>query len=127
MSKLVADQADGLRRMLAHTPTRVVAFAAADRGMGVTTAAMSLAAALVQQGKDVLLVDEQGATEDSAASVWSVDAEARAACGVAVRHASRIADVDVDRPRAIVHVAVANQAAVGVELSTLSASRKIAA
>ena len=25
MSKLVADQADGLRRLLAHTPTRVVA------------------------------------------------------------------------------------------------------
>ena len=60
MTKMVADQADGLRRLLAHTPTRVVAVARMERELGATTAAMNLGAALVQQGKDVLLLDEHG-------------------------------------------------------------------
>ena len=61
MTKLVADQADGLRRLLAHTPTRVVAVAGMGRGGSATEAAMNLGAALVQQGKDVLVLDEHGA------------------------------------------------------------------
>jgi flagellar biosynthesis protein FlhG len=60
MSKLVADQADGLRRLLSHTPTRVVAVLGIGRGDGATTTAMNLGAALVHQGKDVLLLDEHG-------------------------------------------------------------------
>jgi flagellar biosynthesis protein FlhG len=62
MSKLVADQADGLRRLLSLTPTRVVAVVGIGRGEGTTTTAMNLGAALVHQGKDVLLLDEHGAT-----------------------------------------------------------------
>lgn len=73
MSKLVADQADGLRRLLAHTATRVIAVAGGARGMGVTTTAMNLAAALVQQGKDVLLLDEHCPKPESICAVWSVD------------------------------------------------------
>ncbi|MBO9515076.1 MAG: flagellar biosynthesis protein FlhG [Variovorax sp.] len=87
MTKLVADQADGLRRLLAHTPTRVVAIAGMRRREGVTSAAMNLAAALVHQGKEVLLVDEHPAHADSVAGVWSIRAPAgegpvRAECGV---------------------------------------------
>ncbi|MBT2326661.1 flagellar biosynthesis protein FlhG [Variovorax paradoxus] len=101
MSKMVADQADGLRRLLAHTPTRVVAVAGMEPELGATTAAMNLGAALVQQGKDVLLLDEHAAAAGSAAAVWSLEppgtlsdvvcrrltcegAAARASCGVSV-------------------------------------------
>jgi len=101
VSKLVPDQADGLRRLLAHTPTRIVAVAGMGRGLGATTAAMNLGAALVQQGKEVLLLDEHGAAAESAAAVWALeppgtladvrcqrlgcgDAAARASCGVSV-------------------------------------------
>jgi flagellar biosynthesis protein FlhG len=101
MSKLVADQADGLRRLLARTPTRVIAVAGMARGMGVTTAVMNIAAALVQQGKDVLLLDEHCPKAESICAVWSLDpagmfsdvaagrltchgAAARAACGASV-------------------------------------------
>jgi flagellar biosynthesis protein FlhG len=73
MSKLVTDQADGLRRLLAQTPTRVVAVAGMGHGAGATTAAMSLGAALVQQGKNVLLLDEHCPKEGSACDVWAVD------------------------------------------------------
>ncbi|MEJ8811130.1 flagellar biosynthesis protein FlhG [Variovorax ureilyticus] len=86
MSKRVADQADGLRRLLANTPTRVIAIAGMSRGDGATTTAMNLAAALVHQGKDVSLIDEQDADDASAASVWGVDVPGMAAeCGVEVR------------------------------------------
>ncbi|MDM0074562.1 flagellar biosynthesis protein FlhG [Variovorax sp. J2P1-59] len=101
MSKLVADQADGLRRLLSHTPTRIVAVAGIGRGDGATTTAMNLGAALVHQGKDVLLLDEHGPAADSVCAVWGVDplgsladvadrrltcegAVARAGCGVGV-------------------------------------------
>lgn len=73
MSKLVTDQADGLRRLLAQTPTRVVAVAGMGQGAGATTAAMSLGAALVQQGKNVLLLDEHCPKEGSACDVWGID------------------------------------------------------
>jgi len=88
MSKLVADQADGLRRLLARTPTRIVAVAGSARGAGATTTAMNLGAALVQQGKDVLLLDEQEAGPDSACAIWNIDPflsrASRSACGVDV-------------------------------------------
>ncbi|SEA42962.1 flagellar biosynthesis protein FlhG [Variovorax sp. YR216] len=85
MSKLVADQADGLRRLLANTPTRVIAIAGMSRGDGGTTTAMNLAAALVHQGKDVSLIDEQDPDRASAGAAWGVDVPGRAAeCGVEV-------------------------------------------
>jgi len=85
MSKLVADQADGLRRLLANTPTRVIAVAGMSRGDGVTTAAMNLAAALVHQGKDVSLIDEQDSDHASARGAWGIDVPGAAAeCGVEV-------------------------------------------
>jgi flagellar biosynthesis protein FlhG len=100
-NKMVADQADGLRRLLAHTPTRVVAVAGMQPELGATTAAMNLGAALALQGKDVLLLDEHESAADSAAALWSLDplgtladvvlrrlscegAAARASCGVSV-------------------------------------------
>ena len=85
MSKLVADQADGLRRLLANTPTRVIAIAGMSRGDGATTAAMNLAAALVHQGKDVSLIDEQASDHASPGRVWGIDVPGTAAeCGVEV-------------------------------------------
>ena len=101
MTKLVTDQADGLRRLLSRTPTRVIAVAGMRRGDGATTAAMNLGAALVHQGKDVLLLDEHHPAADSAAALWAVEppgvladvadrrltcagAAARAGCGVDV-------------------------------------------
>ncbi|MCC8393217.1 AAA family ATPase [Paraburkholderia sp. MMS20-SJTR3] len=58
MDKLVSDQAEGLRRMLARGGARVLAMAGAANGVGSTTATVNLAAALAQQGKDVLVIDE---------------------------------------------------------------------
>jgi len=92
MTLRVIDQAEGLRRLLSPTPTRVVALAAVGCGEGVTTAAMGLAAALVLQGRDVLLVDEQPARSGSAGAVWALEGlgapgdpvPARAGCGVDV-------------------------------------------
>jgi len=118
MTKLVADQADGLRRLLAHTPTRVVAVAAMDPGGSATEAAMNLGAALVHQGKDVLVLDEHGGTAAAICAAWAIDplgdladvadrrlscegAIARAGCGVGVLPAplgDRHAEID---PRAL--------------------------
>jgi len=101
MSKIVSDQADGLRRLLARAPVRVMAFAGLLRGMGVTSVAMNLAAALAQQGRQVLLLDEHHPAAESVCSVWNCEpagsvadvmagrmdceeAAARADCGVGV-------------------------------------------
>ncbi|MEM5384710.1 AAA family ATPase [Paraburkholderia phymatum] len=58
MDKFVQDQAEGLRRLLARTGSRVVAVAGGTRGVGATTTVVNLAAALAEQGKDVLVIDE---------------------------------------------------------------------
>lgn len=117
MSKLVTDQADGLRRLLAHTPTRVIAIAGMGRGMGATTATMNLGAALVQQGKDVLLLDEHCPTSESICGAWAIDpagtlgdvaggrlscrqAAAQTGCGVGVLSAPPGEQKDAD-PRAL--------------------------
>jgi flagellar biosynthesis protein FlhG len=114
MSKLVADQADGLRRLLAHTPTRIIAVAGMGPGGGASQAAMNLGAALVQQGKDVLVLDEHGGTPAAICAAWAIDplgdladvadrrlssegAIARAGCGVGVLPAplgDRHAEID---------------------------------
>lgn len=101
MNKLVADQADGLRRLLAPTQTRVVAVVGMGQGAGGTTAAMNLGAALAGQGRNVLLLDEHRRAEGTACEVWDIDplgsladvasqrltldgAEVKTACGVHV-------------------------------------------
>jgi flagellar biosynthesis protein FlhG len=58
LDKFGSDQAEGLRRLLARGGARVIALAGASAGVGNTTAAVNLAAALAQQGKDVLVIDE---------------------------------------------------------------------
>ncbi|MDR6536906.1 flagellar biosynthesis protein FlhG [Variovorax soli] len=73
-SKVVSDQADGLRRLLAQTRTRVLAFASMGRGVGVTSVAMNLGAALACQGRDVLLLDEHGTGAGTACAAWGIDA-----------------------------------------------------
>ena len=58
MDKFVLDQAEGLRRLLARSGARIVAVAGGSHGVGVTTTVVNLAAALAEQGKDVLVIDE---------------------------------------------------------------------
>ena len=59
MSKVVSDQADGLRRLMAGSPGRLVAVVGSGPTVGATSVTLNLAAALVQQGKEVLLLDER--------------------------------------------------------------------
>jgi flagellar biosynthesis protein FlhG len=54
----MADQAEGLRRLLANGGSRVLAVTGGSAGVGCTTTVVNLAAALAQQGKDVLVLDE---------------------------------------------------------------------
>lgn len=123
MSARVTDQADGLRRLLGQAPVRVVAVAGMGPGAGATTAAMSLGAALAQQGKDVLLLDEHHPKARSVCDVWALgprgtladvasrrlrvdQVAAGAVCGVQVLPASPGASIDPRTlwPRGIVLV-----------------------
>lgn len=58
MSPWIADQADGLRRLLVRTRTRVVAVASTGWQAGSSTAVRNLGAAMVRQGKDVTILTE---------------------------------------------------------------------
>ena len=58
MDKVVSDQAEGLRRLLARSGSRVLAVTGGSTSVGCTTTVVNLAAALVEQGKDVLVIDE---------------------------------------------------------------------
>ncbi|WP_433694237.1 MinD/ParA family protein [Paraburkholderia phenoliruptrix] len=58
MDKLVSDQAEGLRRLLARSGSRVISVTGGSLGAGCTATVINLAAALAQQGKDVLVIDE---------------------------------------------------------------------
>jgi flagellar biosynthesis protein FlhG len=58
LDKLISDQAEGLRRLLTRTGARVIAVTGGPTGVGCTTVVVNLAAALAQQGKDVLVIDE---------------------------------------------------------------------
>jgi len=53
-----SDQAEGLRRLLTRTSTKVVAVVGARSGIGSTSVVVNLAAAWVRSGKDVLILDE---------------------------------------------------------------------
>lgn len=58
MDKVVRDQAEGLRRLLSRGGARVIAVSGGTSGVGRTTTVLNLAAALAEQGKDVLVIDE---------------------------------------------------------------------
>ena len=60
MKKIITDQADGLRRLMAASAGRRVAVAvvACESGASQSSVTRNLAAALVRQGQEVLLLDE---------------------------------------------------------------------
>lgn len=60
VNKVVTDQADGLRRLMASKAGRRVAVVDSEPGAGVSNVTLNLAAALTQQGQDVFLLDEHG-------------------------------------------------------------------
>jgi flagellar biosynthesis protein FlhG len=107
LDKLISDQAEGLRRMLARSGSRVIAVTGGSLGAGCTTTVVNLAAALAQQGKDVLVIDECLGEKSVSAMLGGVrgagnfaavmrgemtldDAAARHALGIAVLAASRL-------------------------------------
>jgi flagellar biosynthesis protein FlhG len=65
--KVLSDQADGLRRLMACSPGRLVAVVGSGPAVGATSVTLNLAAALVQQGKEVLLLDERSGSQSSPA------------------------------------------------------------
>lgn len=58
LDKHVTDQAEGLRRLLARSGSRVVAVTGGPTGVGCTSTVVNLATALAGLGKDVLVIDE---------------------------------------------------------------------
>lgn len=60
MKTAVTDQADGLRRLMANSPGRLLAFVGGAPGVGVSSVTMNLAAALGRLGQDVRVIDERG-------------------------------------------------------------------
>ncbi len=59
MEQLVFDQADGLRRLMAVNTARRITLVDGAAGTGACSVAHNLAAALRQQGRDVLLLNER--------------------------------------------------------------------
>jgi flagellar biosynthesis protein FlhG len=60
----VSDQAEGLRRLLARSATRVVTVAGAHAGLGVTTLVANLAHIMAGMGREVLVLDENLAQDN---------------------------------------------------------------
>lgn len=58
MEKIVLDQADGLRRLMAGSTAKRVAVIDSPASAGACSVTQNLVAALTQQGQDVLLLDE---------------------------------------------------------------------
>lgn len=61
-----ADQAEGLRRLLARSAARVVTVVGARSGLGATSVVVNLAAAWGAEGKEVLVLDEHLSTNNVA-------------------------------------------------------------
>jgi flagellar biosynthesis protein FlhG len=66
MSSYIGDQADGLRRLLGGQRIRILRLASARHGVGKTNCAINLAAALVEQGREVLIIDENDGAKNVA-------------------------------------------------------------
>lgn len=79
----MADQAEGLRRLLAGHTARLVTVTGGTAGVGCTVSILNLAAALSALGKDVLVIDERGA----AATALAAQAGVPVRDGEPVRHA----------------------------------------
>lgn len=75
LTKTVADQAAGLRRLMARDRGRLVAIVGCEPRAGATSTTLDLAMALWQQGQDVLVLDEHGGPR-SASAACSVPARA---------------------------------------------------
>ena len=73
MAELRGDQAAGLRRLFGREQLRVVTFAAGCEGVGKSIAVANLAVALARQGKEVLILDENGGS-DNLARLFGVQA-----------------------------------------------------
>lgn len=58
MAKVVVDQAEGLRRLLARDSLRIITVASATAGVGKTSSVINLAVALARTGREVLILDE---------------------------------------------------------------------
>ncbi len=58
------DQAEGLRRLLACKPFRVVSFVAGSRQVGKTSLLANLAVCLARMGQEVLIIDENSGKDD---------------------------------------------------------------
>ncbi len=83
----VRDQADGLRRLLGKGGLRVLRLSSGRRGMGKTSAAVNLAAAMVATGREVLILDEnasQGNVGDTLGqrARWDLQQVIRGECGL---------------------------------------------
>ena len=63
------DQAEGLRRLLGHDRPRCIVLASACAGVGKTSVAINLAAAIAAAGLRVLLIDENYGLSDIASSL----------------------------------------------------------
>jgi flagellar biosynthesis protein FlhG len=62
VKEVLTDQAEGLRRLMASSPGRLVAVVGSGPAVGVTSVTLNLAAALMLEGKDALVLDEHRAT-----------------------------------------------------------------
>ena len=71
MRTVARDQAEGLRSLMGRNLVRLVAVVGGGPAAGATSVAMNLSAALAQQGKAVLLLDEQSGPR-SVSALWGV-------------------------------------------------------
>lgn len=67
MKRALSDQAAGLRNLMARSPGRLLAIVGSGPAVGVSCVTSNLAAALAQQGEDVLLHDERRGAPPTAA------------------------------------------------------------
>jgi len=70
MTRFLHDQAEGLRGLMSHQlnpGARVITIAGGAKGIGKTTLAVNMAAALAESGKRVLLIDENTSPDNIAA------------------------------------------------------------
>lgn len=69
MADFYEDQAAGLRRLLGGPRLQVIAFVSASAGVGQTAIVANVGAALAQQGKEVLIIDESTGPRSACAAL----------------------------------------------------------